>query len=50
VKYRKNAEQDGGFAAKYYALANEVKDMNLRLAAMDVSRRPPEVQSYLELG
>lgn len=63
VKYRKNAEQGGGlaaitrkkqnqmaFAAKYYALTKEVKDTNLRLAAMDVTGHPPEVQSYLELS
>jgi ribonuclease HII len=63
VKYRKNANQGGGlaaitrkkqnqmaFAAKYYALANNIKDTNLRLAAMDVTGQPPEVQSFLKLG
>jgi len=38
------------FAAKYYALKNEVKDTNLRLAAIDVTGQPPEVQSFLKLG
>jgi ribonuclease HII len=63
VKYRKNAEQGGGlaaitakkqsqmeFAAKYYALKNGVKDTDLRLAAIDVTGQPPEVQSFLKLG
>ena len=63
VKYRKNSKQGGGlaaitakkqnqmaFAAKYYALKNEVKDTNLRLAAIDVTGQPPEVQSFLKLG
>lgn len=63
VKYRKNANQGGGlmaitpkkqnqmaFAAKYYALTKGVKDTNLRLAAIDVTGQPPEVQSFLKLG
>lgn len=63
VKYRKNSEQGGGlaaitakkqnqmaFAAKYYALKNEVKDTDLRLAVIDVTGQPPEVQSFLKLG
>ncbi|MDB5186574.1 MAG: putative Ribonuclease [Candidatus Saccharibacteria bacterium] len=63
VKYRKKDDQGGGlaaitaqkhrqmkFAAEYYALKNNVKDTNLRLAAIDVSGQPPVVKNYLKLG
>lgn len=63
VKYRKKDDQGGGlaaitvqkqrqmkFAAEYYALKNNLKDTNLRLAAIDVSGQPPEVKYFLKLG
>lgn len=63
VKYRKKDDQGGGlaaitmhkqrqmkFAAEYYVLKNNVKDMNLRLAAIDVTGQPPIVENYLKLG
>ena len=63
VKYRKRDDQGGGiaaitaqkqrqmkFAAEYYALKNKVKDIDLRLAAIDVSGQPPVVQNFLKLG
>ena len=62
VKYRKNAKQGGGlaaitpkklrqmdFAAKYYAVCNQLNDADLRLAAMSVSGYPPVVDNYLEV-
>lgn len=63
VKYRKNDKQGGGlaaitpqkqrqmkFAAEYYALKNNIKDTDLRLAAIDVTGQPPVVIDYLKLG
>ncbi|MEO7905163.1 MAG: YraN family protein, partial [Candidatus Saccharimonadales bacterium] len=63
VKYRKTALQGGGmaaitrkkqnqmaFAAKFYVQANKITNTDLRLAAIDVTGTPPEVQEYLELG
>lgn len=63
VKYRKKDDQGGGlaaitaqkhrqmkFAAEYYALKNNLRDTNLRLAAIDVSGQPPVVKNYLKLG
>jgi ribonuclease HII len=63
VKYRKKDDQGGGlaaitvqkqrqmkFAAEYYVLKNKLKDVNLRLAAIDVSGQPPVVQNFLKLG
>jgi ribonuclease HII len=63
VKYRKNDTAGDGlaaitdkkqrqmkFAAEYYALKHKLKDVNLRLAAVDVAGNPPKVKTYLELG
>lgn len=63
VKYRKNDKQGGGFAAitatkqrqmrfaaEYYALKNNVKDCDLRLAAADVSGQPPIMLEWLALS
>ena len=63
VKYRKTDKQGGGlaaitpkkqqqmkFAAEYYALKNNIKDTNLRLAAIDMTGQPPAVQDFLKLG
>jgi ribonuclease HII len=63
VKYRKKDDQGGGlaavtaqkqrqmkFAAEYYVLKNNLKDINLRLAAIDVTGQPPVVQNFLKLG
>ena len=63
VKYRKSSNQGGGlaaitakkqnqmaFAAKYYALKNQINDSDLRLAAIDVTGQPPQVQNFLKLG
>jgi len=62
VKYRKNAQQGGGlaaitpkklrqmdFAAKYYALKNQLNDTDLRLAALSVTGQPPKVKTFLEV-
>lgn len=62
VKYRKSDRQGGGlaaitlkkqrqmaFAAEYFAVKNNLKDMNLLLAAADVSGKPPQVRDFLEL-
>jgi ribonuclease HII len=63
VKYRKNDKAGGGlaaitpkklkqmtFAAEFYSAKHRLKDVNLRLAAADVSGEVPTLQSYLELG
>ncbi len=63
VKYRKNDRQGGGmaaittkkqrqmaFAAEYFAVKHGLKDMDLLLAAADVSGRPPQVKDFLKLG
>ncbi len=63
VKYRKTDRQGGGlaaitakkqrqmkFAAEYYAVKHKVTDSNLRLAAADVTGRPPMVKNFLKLG
>ncbi|HEX7483514.1 MAG TPA: ribonuclease HII [Candidatus Saccharimonadales bacterium] len=63
VKYRKTDKQGGGlaaittqkqrqmkFAAEYYALKNQLKDTNLRLAAIDMTGQPPIVLNFLKLG
>jgi ribonuclease HII len=63
VKYRKNDKAGGGlaaitskkqqqmkFAAEYYALKNNPKNTNIRLAVIDVSGDPPKVNTFLELG
>lgn len=62
VKYRKNAEQGGGlaaitpkklrqmnFAAKYYAVKNQLSNTDLRLAALAVTGQPPKVETFLEV-
>lgn len=62
VKYRKTNRQGGGlaaitakkqrqmaFAAEFYAVKNDIKDMNLQLAAADVTGQPPQVKSFLKL-
>ena len=61
VKYRKKPDQGGGlavitpkklrqmkFAAEFYALSNQLSDINLRLAAMALSGQPPSVEVFLE--
>lgn len=63
VKYRKNDKAGGGlaaitpkkqrqmkFAAEFYALKNRLKDINLRLVAIDVAGTPPQVKTHLELS
>jgi ribonuclease HII len=62
VKYRRTVRQGGGmaaitlkkqrqmtFAAELYAVKNKLQDINLRLAAADVTGQPPMMQAYLEL-
>lgn len=62
VKYRKKPDQGGGlaaitpkklrqmkFAAEYYALANKVKDTNLRLAVASLTGSPPTVEAFLDI-
>ncbi|HMI08879.1 MAG TPA: ribonuclease HII [Candidatus Saccharimonadales bacterium] len=63
VKYHKNDKAGGGlaavtpkkqqqmkFAAEYYALKNNLKNTNLRLAVVHASGDPPKVNTFLELG
>lgn len=63
VKYRKNDRQGGGlaaitpkkqrqmaFAAEYFAAKHGIKNMDLLLAAADVSGVPPQVRGFLELA
>lgn len=63
VKYRKKDDQGGGlaaittkkqrqmkFAAEYYALKNNLRNTDLRLAAVDVTGQPPSVRDFLKLG
>jgi len=63
VKYHKNDKAGGGlaavtpkkqqqmkFAAEYYALKNNLKNTNLRLAVVNASGDPPKVNTFLELG
>ncbi len=63
VKYRKTDQQGGGlaavtakkqrqmtFAAEYFAMKRELKNMDLRLAVADVAGQPAEVRNFLELG
>ena len=62
VKYRKNDVAGGGlaaitskkqhqmkFAAELYALNHKLKDVDLRLMAIDVAGIPPKVKTHLEL-
>lgn len=62
VKYRKKPDQGGGlavitpkklrqmkFAAEYYALTNQISDINLRLAVIALSGQPPFVEAFLEV-
>lgn len=62
VKYRKNPDQGGGlsvitakklrqmkFAAKYYALSNKLDNVDLRLAVISLSGKPPVVEVFLEV-
>lgn len=62
VKYRKNTQQGGGFAAitktklrqmkfaaEYFALKNELKDTNLRLGAAEVSGDDFQMAEWLKL-
>ncbi len=62
VKYRKKSDQGGGiaaitskklrqmkFAAKFYALSNEINDTNLRLAVIVLDDQPPVVTSFLKV-
>jgi ribonuclease HII len=62
VKYRKTARQGGGvaaitvkkqrqmtFAAELYAVRNKLQNINLRLAAADVTGQPPVLKEFLEI-
>jgi len=62
VKYRKTASQGGGlaaitkkklsqmkFAAKLFASARKLEDIDLRLAVMSLTGEPPAVETFLEL-
>lgn len=62
VKYRRNAQQGGGFAAitpkkqrqmkfaaEYYALKNNLNNTSMRLAAMSITGNQPTIDSFLEL-
>lgn len=62
VKYRRQPGQGGGLAAitptklnkmnlavKVYAHAKKLRDINMRLAVMSLTGRPPHVETYLEL-
>lgn len=62
VKYRVNPDQGGGlsaitakklrqmkFAAEFYALSNQLSDINLRLAVISVSGQPPIIETFLEV-
>jgi len=62
VKYRKKPDQGGGlsaitpkklrqmkFAAEFYALSNQISDINLRLAVMALSGQPPELVEFVEV-
>ncbi len=61
VKYRRKPDQGGGlaaitqsklrqmkFAAEYFALSHNIKDLDLRLSAMSLSGTPSTVDTYLE--
>lgn len=63
VKYRKTDKQGDGFAAitpkkqqqmsfaaEFFATKNDLRDVNLRLAAASVSGTPPQILKFLELG
>lgn len=63
VKYRKTDRQGGGlaavtakkqrqmaFAAEFFVAKNKLANVDLRLAAADVSGQPPQVLEFLELG
>lgn len=63
VKYRRTVRQGGGmaaitakkqrqmvFAAELYAAKNKLKNINLRLAAANVTGQPPIVQEMIELA
>lgn len=63
VKYRKTDKQGDGFAAitpkkqqqmsfaaEFFATKNDLRDVNLRLAAASVSGTPPQILEFLELG
>ena len=62
VKYRTKSDQGGGlaaittrklnqmkFAAKFYALSNEIYDVNLRLSVISLSGQHPTVENLLEI-
>jgi len=62
VKYRKKPDQGGGmatitpkklrqmkFAAKFYALSNNISDTNLRLAVITLNNQPPVVCDFLKV-
>jgi ribonuclease HII len=62
IKYRKKSDQGGGlvvvtpkklrqmkFAAEFYALSNQISDVDLRLAVMSLSGQPPIVETFLEV-
>jgi ribonuclease HII len=62
VKYRKNVNQGDGlsaitskklrqmqFAAKYYVVSNEIKDIDQRLSTISLSGQKPVVDNYLEI-
>lgn len=62
VKYRKKPDQGGGlavitpkklrqmkFAAEFYALSNQISDINLRLSVISLCGQPPSVEAFLEV-
>lgn len=62
VKYRKKSNQGGGlaaitpkklrqmkFAVEFYALSNNISDINLRLSVIVVSNQPPKVENFLKV-
>lgn len=62
VKYRKSKDQGGGFAAitrkkqqqmkfaaEYYVASKKLIDVSMKLVAISMSGRPPEVEKLLEL-
>lgn len=62
VKYRNKSDQGGGlaaitpkklrqmkFAVELYTLSNQISDMNLRLAVINLTNQPPVVSDFLEV-
>lgn len=62
VKYRHKSDQGGGFsainskklkqmkfAARYYALVNDISNFEMRLSAISVGGDPPKIEDFLEI-